>query len=164
MSKLYIIRGLPGSGKSTLARRLSQQLKAEHWEADMYFTDKDGHYQFDGQRIEEAHDFCTRHVQDAMYHHVDVIVSNTFTRVWELHDYLATAESLGVEVFIIECTAAYGSIHGIPDKVYLKMKQRWMTNAQIEESMVDFSSLTKKPLTINYQSAGNDNANTANAA
>ena len=41
--ELYILRGLPGSGKSTLA----ESLGGYHIEADMYFTNDDGEYNFD---------------------------------------------------------------------------------------------------------------------
>ena len=40
--KLTIIRGLPGSGKSTLAKTLD----VNHYEADMYFVDAKGEYDF----------------------------------------------------------------------------------------------------------------------
>jgi len=128
---LYIIRGLPGSGKSTLARKLAKQLNIEHYEADMFFTDSDGNYKFDPQRIMPAHEWCTRQVMDELYNDNSVIVSNTFTRFWEIEDYLTTAEKLNIPVTIIECLGEYGSIHDVPDDVYKKMKSRYVPNSKL---------------------------------
>lgn len=152
MSKLYIIRGLPGSGKSTLARRLSKQLNAEHWEADMFFVDKEGNYKFDLNKLHAAHEWCIRNVEDAMFHNVDVIVSNTFTRPREMEDYLVTAERLDVEMFIIECTNSYGSIHNVPSKTMSKMRDRWISNENLQKFMTSFSNLYDG-LTVHYQKA-----------
>ena len=43
---LYIVRGIPGSGKSTFAKTLG----GIHIEADQYFVDGDGNYNFDGSK------------------------------------------------------------------------------------------------------------------
>jgi tRNA uridine 5-carbamoylmethylation protein Kti12 len=134
MSHLYIIRGLPGSGKSTLAKKLAQRLPAEHWEADMYFI-KDGVYQFNGAKIGEAHDYCIRNAIDAMYNNQKIVVSNTFTRCIEMTEYLETAEKLTIPITVIECINNYGSIHGVPETVMDRMKQRWQSNDDIKAPM-----------------------------
>ena len=151
MSKLFIVRGLPGSGKSTLAKRLAELLNAEHWEADMYFV-KDGVYTFDGSKIGEAHDWCISNVQDAMHNNVDVIVSNTFTRYFEMEDYLDTATELGVEIIFIQCTANYGSIHSVPETTMQKMRDRWWTNDQIKQQIMIFLN-SDELLKISYFNA-----------
>lgn len=152
MSTLYIVRGLPGSGKSTLAKKLAAKFKAEHWEADMYFI-KDGVYKFNIADISAAHEFCIRNVTDAMYSNVDVIVSNTFTRAWEMEDYLVTAEELCIPVVIIECTAEYGSIHDVPPETYEKMKQRWLPNDEFKKHITTFSNLTQGESLVTFKKA-----------
>ena len=52
MSKLLIIRGLPGSGKSTLARNIWMNTDFDDiFEADMYFEDNLGNYNFDATKL-----------------------------------------------------------------------------------------------------------------
>lgn len=138
MSHLYLIRGLPGAGKSTLAKKLAQRHQAEHWEADMYFV-KDGVYQFDGRKIGEAHDYCIRNAIDGMYNGQKVIVSNTFTRCLEMMEYIETAEKLSIPITMIECTSNYGSIHGVPASVLVRMGDRWQTNEEVKGFMTTFS-------------------------
>jgi len=61
---LYIMRGLPGSGKSTLSGQivkayLNEGKRAIIASADDYFIDqRTGNYNFDGTRIDEAHQWC----------------------------------------------------------------------------------------------------------
>ena len=46
-----LCRGIPGSGKSTLAKVLVASGYAQlHFEADQFFTDKDGNYNWDGNK------------------------------------------------------------------------------------------------------------------
>ena len=55
MSKLIIVRGAMGSGKTTFANKLTRNLikfgysptDICHFEADQYFEDENGNYNFD---------------------------------------------------------------------------------------------------------------------
>lgn len=117
MSKLTIIRGLPGSGKSTLARTYP----CLHVEADMYHT-RDGKYQFDVNRIRDAHQWCQSITRWGLAMGADVVVANTFTTLKEIRPYLdMTWGSLEV----IKCVGEYGSVHDVPEDTLKKMKQRW---------------------------------------
>ena len=62
MKELFLLRGLPGSGKSTLAESIGGI-----WvEADQYFINKEGEYQFDASKLKEAHKYCHARVEHAM--------------------------------------------------------------------------------------------------
>lgn len=127
MKTLYIIRGLPGSGKSTLAAKMAKELNAFHYEADMYFM-RDGVYVFEGNRIPAAHEWCFRQVEDCMFNDADVIVSNTFTRWFEIEEYIETAMRADYAVKIIHCTGKWKSVHDISEKILQKMADRWWPN------------------------------------
>jgi predicted ABC-type ATPase len=82
MKTLYIVRGLPGSGKSTFA----QTLECPVFEADMFFVNSQGVYNFDFTRIKDAHAWCQEMVEDHMFNqHEKIAVSNTFTQEWQRH-------------------------------------------------------------------------------
>jgi predicted kinase len=119
--ELVLIRGLPGSGKSTLAKAMKDHV---HLEADMYFM-VDGEYRFDHGNIKRAHEWC----QSECFNHLkagrSVVVSNTFTQKWELRAYLDMAKRLGVPVKVVVADGQYKNVHGVPDDVIEKMRQRW---------------------------------------
>ena len=125
MKQLILLRGLPGSGKSTVAKLFD---KALHFEADMYFLDADGNYQFDASKIKNAHNWCRHSVMDAMKEgHPIVVVSNTFTQEWEMDVYYLLAEELGYRVtsMIVENRHEGKNIHGCPDDKIEQMKTRF---------------------------------------
>jgi len=117
---LYLIRGAPGSGKSTLADLIvhSHQGRAVWCEADHFMVDGDGRYAFDPARLQECHAQCRAKAVSAMGEGSVVIVSNTFTKLWEMQDYLEYALLFGYEVVVLHCTRKGESVHGVPsDKV-----------------------------------------------
>lgn len=118
MAHLTIIRGIPGSGKSTLAKTIP----AIHVEADMYFM-SEGVYYFDYNYVKKAHEWCLQEVKKNLRDGLDVVVSNTFTRHWEMKSYkeLVTKENLTV----ITATGNYQNIHGVPAHVINNMIIRW---------------------------------------
>ena len=130
---LYLVRGLPGSGKSTLAIAIHQY--ADGWggdgkmfEADDYFM-HDGEYEFRRDGLEFAHHDCLNRAHDAMEEGKgDVIVSNTFSRNWEMAPYKKAAKRYGYDVFVIECQNNFGSIHDVPGDATRRMRDRWEKN------------------------------------
>ena len=121
---LYIVRGLPGSGKSTLAK----QLTANVFEADHYFYDNDGNYNFIPSEIKEAHKECQQFVGFAMESGIEKIaVSNTFTQEWEMEPYFELAKKHGFKVFTIIVENRHGgkNQHGVPEDKIEQMKNRF---------------------------------------
>lgn len=127
-SSVILIRGLPGSGKSTLAKQLIfGRPKANHFEADDYFvdfyTDK---YRFDATKIKEAHNYCQIRFKQALERVSElIVVSNTFTKKWELQFYLDQCELHGIRPQIITCEGKFENIHGVPKDKIAQMRARW---------------------------------------
>lgn len=122
MQQLVIIRGLPGSGKSTLARSMKG---FSHYEADTYFLDEEGDYHYDKSMIKEAHEWCRKSVSEALASGKNVVVSNTFTRIFEMTPYFDLAARFNIKPMIIKMEGNFGNIHNVPEEVIRIMKQRW---------------------------------------
>lgn len=121
---LYIVRGIPGSGKSTLAKQLTSNV----FEADHYFYDNDGNYNFIPSEIKEAHKECQQFVGLAMMSSIPKIaVSNTFTQEWEMQPYFDLAKKYGYIVFTIIVENRHGgkNVHNVPENVIESMKNRF---------------------------------------
>lgn len=122
---LKLVRGLPGSGKSTLAQELATKLGWRHLEADMFHVGVDGQYVFDKDKINDAHQWCLLNTEKFMKEGYSVVVSNTFTQLWEMRPYIAIAERLGFSIQIIEVTGFWESTHNVPPEILQRMKDRW---------------------------------------
>jgi predicted kinase len=124
---LYIVRGIPGSGKSTFAKTLVKKDYC-HKEADMYFVDGDGSYNFEPSKIKDAHKWCQEEMDFLMkLEHSPVVVSNTFTQEWEMRPYFELAKTYGYKVFsiVVENRHKGTNEHEVPDEVLTKMRERF---------------------------------------
>lgn len=119
---LILIRGLPGSGKSTLAQMFRDHL---HVEADMFFNQPDGTYRYDKTRINQAHAWCLGKTEDALKTGQPVVVSNTFTRKWEIEPYIELARRLSVPYVVLTTTGKFSSSHAVPEEAIKRMAERW---------------------------------------
>lgn len=119
--ELVLVRGLPGSGKSTIARNMEGYI---HIEADMYFVKKNG-YQYDPSKIKDAHAWCQKRAKDALSIKRNVVVSNTFTRIFEMEPYFEMAKKYGANIRVIEAKGNYKNIHNVPEQIITLMKGRW---------------------------------------
>ena len=121
---LFLVRGILGSGKSTLAK----QLTANVFEADHYFYDNDGNYNFVPSEIKEAHKECQEFVGHAMSSGIKKIaVSNTFTQEWEMEPYLEFAKQYGYRVTTLIVENRHNGVneHGVPEDKIQIMKDRF---------------------------------------
>jgi predicted kinase len=127
MKELFLLRGLPGSGKSTLAKMLVGDKDYCHKEADMYFIDENGEYQFDVTKLKDAHAWCQEEVGFLMKYEHKVVVSNTFTQEWEMLPYFDLAEKHGYRVHSLIVENRHGGVnqHGVPEDKLEIMKNRF---------------------------------------
>ena len=122
MTKLYIVRGIPGSGKSTFAKKLLEQGKVQqHLEADEFMTDENGDYKFDPTILQKCHQQCQMWVKYYLDRGQSVVVSNTFSRKWEILPYTR----MGAEFEVIEMKGNYQNVHNVPQFIVDNMKNRW---------------------------------------
>ena len=116
---LYLVRGAPGSGKTTYAKTLGI---ADHYEADMWFDANGG---YDPSKIKQAHEWCQNKAREAMEAGRPCVVSNTFTRLWEMSYYRAVAERLGYEVREVVMRGEWTNVHGVPKDKVRQMRARF---------------------------------------
>jgi predicted kinase len=138
MKFLYLIRGIPGSGKSSLARVIWNDYAI--CEADKFFVDEAGNYNFDPSKIRQAHDWCKLQVETRMgdnaanpQYYPEIVVSNTFTQEWELADYYKLAEQYGYKVFslIVENRHGGKDVHGVPEEKLVQMETNLRNNIKL---------------------------------
>lgn len=129
---LTLVRGLPGSGKSTFANTITN--KYSICEADKFFYDGDGNYNFNASKLREAHTWCRNEVETRMMdndvnpqYYPEIVVSNTFTQEWEMEEYFKLAEKYGYMVFTIVVENRHGGVnqHGVPDDKLEQMRNRF---------------------------------------
>lgn len=119
--RLVIIRGLPGSGKTTMAKAM---VGFDHFEADQWF-ERTGEYKFTASELQLAHQHCFSSTASALKSGRNVVVSNTFTKKWEMQQYINLARDMGVVPEIIEATGTWNNVHGVPSSVVDNMRARW---------------------------------------
>ena len=127
---LIILRGLPGSGKTSFAKYMFSN---NVFEADQYFYDKDGNYNFDASKLHAAHLDCQKRVEDLMkmsettQYGSEIVVSNTATTEKELKPYYDLAEKYDYKVVSLIVENRHGSknVHNVPDEKLEQMKNRF---------------------------------------
>lgn len=119
---LYLIRGVSGSGKSTLAEHLAYCMKAEHFEADMFYGEN---YDWSPEKLAYAHGKCFDSTRIAMVRGRDVVVSNTFCNERDLNKYieLANQHNYQYTVIVVENRSNTKNIHNVPEAVLEKQEK-----------------------------------------
>ena len=133
MSKLLVLlRGLPGSGKSSFAKHMWSDFVI--CEADQFFYDSEGNYNFDPSKLRDAHKYCRDMVETFMsdneknpQFYPEIVVSNTFTREWEMDEYFKLAKKYDYQVvsLIVENRHGNKNVHGVPDSKIEEMRNRF---------------------------------------
>jgi predicted kinase len=127
---LIILRGLPGSGKTAFAKYMFSN---NVFEADQYFMDSHGNYNFDANKLHAAHMDCQKRVEELMQisettqYGGEIVVSNTATTEKELEPYLELARKYEYKVvsLIVENRHGGKNVHGVPDDKLEQMKNRF---------------------------------------
>jgi len=132
MSKLIIVRGAMGSGKTTFSNRLKRSLikfgynpmDICQFEADQFFEDEYGNYNFDGSKLWLAHKQCLEKTKKCLMRNKIVIVSNTFATLKEMKPYVDFAEDNDIEVDVYRCTGEYQNVHNVPEEIVVAKRKQ----------------------------------------
>lgn len=127
---LIILRGLPGSGKTSFAKYMFSN---NVFEADQYFYDENGNYNFDATKLHAAHMDCQNRVEKLMQmssttqYGSEIVVSNTSTTEKELKPYYDLAEKYDYKVVSLIVENRHGSknVHNVPDEKLEQMRTRF---------------------------------------
>ena len=125
---LYLIRGVPGSGKSTFANQLLYQgVVYQVLEADKYFINGEGQYNFDPSKLREAHEWCQTRAKLYLLDGDSVAVANTSTTEKEVAIYQQIAELTDSNFvsIIVENRNNTENIHNVPAEKIQQMKNRF---------------------------------------
>ena len=122
MNRLILIRGVPGTGKSTLANLISDNV----YETDDFFINSSGEYHFDPTNLSSYHSLNQFRVKQGMNEDQEtIVVSNTFSQVWEMQPYIDMARANNYELVVIALVGLHPNIHDVPKTVVEKMTERW---------------------------------------
>lgn len=91
----------------------------------MYYVNEKGEYRFDPKQLQQAHKWCQNTVENGLKQGLDVVVSNTFVKHWEMKAYRQLALKYKAELVIEVCREQYGSIHDIEPSVIKRMAKDW---------------------------------------
>lgn len=137
--KLYIVRGPAGSGKSTYCQevllpkiRKEFGVNIENRENDKFFTDANGKYNWNPNKLWLAIKHCQTWVKRDLENFGVAVVSNVFSTILSMKPYFEIAEKLGAEVKVIRMCNLYGSVHGVPKETIERMRAT-MQDCQGEE-------------------------------
>ena len=133
---LILGRGPSGSGKTTMMNNLASLCCSKTpiiLSADDYFM-VDGEYQFDVNKLKDAHAQCQRLADEYMgLGERIVMIDNTNTMRWEMEPYLELAEKHDYSVVIAQTNwksedvelYAERNIHGVPLATIYNQMERW---------------------------------------
>jgi 2',3'-cyclic-nucleotide 3'-phosphodiesterase len=103
---MFINRGLPGSGKSTLSKKIAELYGVENTvicSGDDYFTDEQGNYKFDREKLAEAHETARQKaIAACLKGQSPVIADNTNLTLWEVKKYTTVAKENNYIVLLVE--------------------------------------------------------------
>jgi predicted ABC-type ATPase len=127
--QILILKGVSGSGKSSLANLLcSQRVGWTICEADLFFYDKQGNYNFDPAKLGSAHKFCQNQFVDYLNEPSveTIIVSNTNCDPKDMKFYedQAAKRNIRVTYLVIERRHNNVNSHGVPEATLDRQEQK----------------------------------------
>ena len=136
MKTLILLRGLPGSGKSTVASWLEDYLcygdtcqdGFREISLDEYFTEEDGTYHYDVEKVQDAVRWCHHECDDAMEAETEVIVvHNVMSRSQEFNGYHTRARKHGYRIhsLIVENRHGGRDVHDVPKESLKRFRDRF---------------------------------------
>ncbi|PIK46126.1 hypothetical protein BSL78_17004 [Apostichopus japonicus] len=168
---LCLLRGLPGSGKTTLARELLTSARTGVIiSTDDFFMKRDGTYEFNPFKLDEAHQSTQRKAKRAMENGITpVIIDNTNTQLWEMQPYAAMAVTMNYHVEVREPMTPWrekvGELarrkhHGVPHDKISRMLQRFERLDSLATLLQSTQSAGKKRTEPHHEhELGEGNAN-----
>lgn len=128
MKAVHILRSIPGAGKTTLANELCNNNRSSViCTADDYFTDENGNYNWDPEKIGSAHKWCFNLFEENIKDETEIIiVANTNTREKDVNKYRNYAIENGYTVFVQTVENWHNGVntHGVPDETLDKMSKQ----------------------------------------
>lgn len=148
MKKEFIImRGISGSGKSTLAKQLAGET-GQIFSADDFWEQSGRGYQFDPNRLGEAHNWNYDRIVSALANGVTpVILDNTNVTLWDMAQakpVIELAQSEGYDVRIEQPSTPWAfnaeelvkrNTHGVPLKTIEKKIRQWAPDVTVDDIM-----------------------------
>jgi broad-specificity NMP kinase len=128
-----ILKGIPGCGKSTVAKMIAGETGSVH-EADSFFYDDEGNYNFDFKLLGKAHMQCLANFTKDIEAGVPrVIQSNTNTSLKAYKDYMKVAKDNGYKVTVMVVENHHGgeNIHGVPQEALERMETQLKNSLHI---------------------------------
>nr|XP_056711819.1 NEDD4-binding protein 2 [Euleptes europaea] len=133
---LVLLRGVPGSGKSYLARSLLEDNPGGIiLSTDDYFYKESGQYQFDADRLSEAHEWNWKRAKEEFEKKVTpIIIDNTNIQAWEMKPYVTLSQQHKYKVIFREPDTWWKfkpkelerrNIHGVSKEKIKKMLERY---------------------------------------
>lgn len=123
MPKLTLIRGLPDSEKNDLGIAMASA-GVRHLMTDHYFEGPNG-FDFRPRELHRAHDLTQALCKKSLKEGYDVVVTNTFTQLWEIAPYARIARDVGAELVVLVATKPGRNVRAVPPKTMRSMRERW---------------------------------------
>lgn len=135
---VIILRGVPGSGKSSVAEYLNNigiksSISSVIFCADDYFTDIDGNYNFDRDKLHLAHSTCKHKFITSLNVINQIIVANTSTNSSDVSWYRNKATTAGYKVIVLTVENWHNGndIHNVPEEAKMKMKEQLIKSIKL---------------------------------
>lgn len=136
MKTVLILRGVSGSGKTTFAENLAALNPGAVGVccADDFFTDADGKYNFDANRLGLAHRRCQERFETLLENSAMklIIVANTNTKPADFAFYVNAARGRAIVTSVILENRHDGvDVHAVPNSVKTNQKQNILNSIML---------------------------------